>query len=115
MNALMKDTKECPYYHGYDVIKMPPTVSGVSTVRGKELKNGRKVNGYLLNGDGGEQLALIETTRPHPRIEELLMHYAATSVYQARALMRDLLNTEDYRSDIYDVIVRVHYAEDFRV
>jgi hypothetical protein len=83
----------------------------VATVRVTGRKGGLK--GYALTGSDGV-LGFIETMGPHPRIEELLTQYAAPPVYfTARELMRDLLNSEDYRSDIYDAIVRVYYPEDF--
>lgn len=83
-----------------------------SKIRVKSRK-GSALRGYALTGPDGV-LGFIETTKPHPRIEELLKQYTAPPVYfTARELMRDLLNVEDYRSDIYDAIVRVYYPEDF--
>lgn len=71
------------------------------------------VKGYALMSDT-KVLAFIETTQPHERLEELLDQYTSGEVpLFARELMRDLLNVEDYRSAIYDVIVRVYYAEEF--
>jgi hypothetical protein len=73
----------------------------------------KPVKGYALMSDT-RVLAFIETTQPHERLEELLEQYASgeTPLF-ARELMRDLLNVEDYRSTVYDVIVRVYYSEDF--
>lgn len=77
------------------------------TVRGVKRK------GYVLTGQRGV-LGFIETLGPHQRIEELLTVYTQPGGIgsTARQLMRDLLNAEDYRSDIYDFIVRVYYAEE---
>lgn len=74
-------------------------------------RRGRR--GYVVTNNAGDPLAFIETLWPHPRIEELLAQYAVAGTFTARGLMRDLLNAEDYRSDIYDAIVRVYYPEDF--
>lgn len=77
------------------------------------MKNHGTVKGYALL-HGSRLLGFIETTQPHPRIEELLEQYTdPRGLFTARTLMRELLNAEDYRSPIYDVIVRVYYAEDF--
>lgn len=80
-----------------------------------KLKDGREANGYLLMPPSRYRaLAVIETLGPDKRLEERLVQYTAPPVYlTARELMRDLLNAEDYRSTIYDNIVRVHYEEDF--
>lgn len=79
----------------------------------RAVKRRGVVKGYaLLNGS--RLLGFIETTQPHPRIEELLEQYTdPRGLFTARTLMRELLNAEDYRSPIYDVIVRVYYSEDF--
>lgn len=87
------------------------TVIGFSKAKGFRIK-GRDVNGYTLT-DGVTVMAVIETLYPMPRIEDLLTHYSAAGVFNARELMRTLLNSEDYRSPIYDAIVRIHYREDF--
>ena len=76
---------------------------------------GRKhpVKGYALMSGGKGLLGFIETTGPNPRVEELLHQYTEPgSLRTARQLMRELLNAEDYRSPIYDAIVRVYYTED---
>jgi hypothetical protein len=86
-----------------------------ATVRVK----GRKRKGYALTSPTGV-VGFIETLGPHPRIEQLLNEYTdvpldfpgAVDFFEPRELMRDLLNAEDYRSDIYDAIVRVYYAEE---
>lgn len=79
----------------------------------QRLENGQSISGYALMSPT-EVLAVIETVGPDARLEELLTHYVAPPVYlTARELMRDLLNAEDYRSRMYDNIVRVHYSEDF--
>lgn len=99
------------YASGLKVITGQVTGFEVATqrVKGKPLA----VKGYALNSDT-KRLGFIETTQPLPRIEELLTQYTAPGVYfTARELMRDLLNVEDYRSPIYDAIVRVYYPEDF--
>lgn len=80
-------------------------------IRAKKYKG--VLNGYALTGPNG-MLGFIETIRPLPRLEELLTRYTLPPVYlTARELMRDLLTVEDYRSEVYDVIVRIHYTEDF--
>lgn len=76
------------------------------------IVKGVRRKGYTVTGDDGV-LGFIETTGPVPRVEELLAQYAAAGTFTARGLMRDLLNAEDYRSEIYDAIVRVYYPEDF--
>lgn len=72
------------------------------------------VKGYALM-NGAQRLGFIETTGPLQRIEELLTDYTdpSSAFRTPRELMRELLNAEDYRSNIYDVIVRVYYSEDF--
>jgi hypothetical protein len=80
-----------------------------------KVKNRREpVKGYALM-NGATVLGFIETTKPLARVEELLTGYTdpAGRFRTPRELMRELLNAEDYRSPIYDVIVRVYYAEDF--
>lgn len=83
---------------------------------GEQRVKGRTgtVKGYALKR-GAKTLGFIETTQPMKRIEELLEQYTAPHNRRrtARELMRGLLNSEDYRSNIYDVIVRVYYSEDF--
>jgi hypothetical protein len=106
MNAQVKD------------IALPVSAAWMKQVRaytrGTQRIGGRNVGGYMLSNERGGQLAFIETLRPMPRIEELLDGYVEPPAYfTARQLMRTLLNAEDYRSEIYDVIVRVHYVEDF--
>lgn len=89
-------------------------VTGFSVGTSMRIKDRVKpVRGYALSSQT-RTLALIETTESMPRIEELLSFYSLHGRPRtARELMRSLLNHEDYRSRIYDVIVRVHYEEDF--
>jgi hypothetical protein len=72
---------------------------------------GKPMRGYLITGDAGV-LGFIETSRQMIRIEELLNRYTKGCDMTAQEVMRTLLNSEDYRSEIYDVILRVHYTED---
>lgn len=77
------------------------------------IVKGVKRKGYVLTGPGGV-LGFIETLGPDARLAELLTTYTTSqdNPLTARQLMRDLLNVEDYRSTIYDNIVRVYYAEE---
>lgn len=93
-----------------DVSAVGHVVTGWLTT--KLRVKGRTLSGYVLTGDNGV-LGFINTLGPHPRIEELLADYAVRGTFTARGLMRDLLNAEDYRSTIYDAMVRVYYPEDF--
>lgn len=105
MNAQTQDI----YADAAEKIFAAATVTGWNAAVYK-LK-GVKRKGYVLTGRAGV-LGFIETLGPHARIEELLAQYAVRADMTARELMRDLLNAEDYRSDIYDFIVRVYYAEE---
>jgi hypothetical protein len=103
MNAILKPESEGR--------RFAPVNQVVSFSAGASYKG---VKGYALHGVSGSVLGIIETLGPDKRLEELLSQYTAPPVYfTARELMRDLLNVEDYRSTVYDNIVRVHYAEDF--
>lgn len=108
MNAQVDETRR--------FLSLAPVGELVSWWKTSERKvKGRTqpVKGYALM-HGSQMLGFIETTMPLPRIEELLEQYTSPhSFHTARELMRELLNAEDYRSNIYDVIVRVYYTEDF--
>lgn len=76
--------------------------------------HGRKIRGYVLIGKGGRTLAVIETLKPDARIVSHLTRLVERPMV-ARAVMRSLLGAEDYTSDLYDNIVRVHYADEWEV
>lgn len=73
----------------------------------------KELRGYILVA-GTTEVAFIHAER-YARIGELLERYCASKQWQAKALMRDLLNAEDFNSPVYDKIFRVYYEGEFVV
>lgn len=76
--------------------------------------------GYILKSFLGLPIALIEVLAEDSRIPEAINARLTIAgnrgrALSARELVRALLRAADCHSTMYDNIVRVHYAEDFKV
>lgn len=81
--------------------------------------NGKTLSGYVLRNVYDRDVAFIHADQ-HPRIAELLKAYVKANhtgleTRNAREMMRALLNSEDFRSPIYDKIFRVYYADEQKI
>lgn len=100
----------------------PGSLASLAPVSGVDFRTlahrgAGQVTGYaLLSGRVPRQtaVALIEVTEADARIGVYLERAVQVSgTLTARQIVRNLLNMFDYRSTVYDKIVRVHYREEF--